>query len=106
MSYFREFALFSIVAILLSSCNDSTSLGLDLLNEDTTKVSFSDTLLVQSTTVTGDLAEVYSPFTAASAYLCGRLNDPVFGKSSASIYMQVLPQQGLFYDFKDKIIPG
>lgn len=102
MSYFREFALFSIVAILLSSCNDSTSLGLDLLNEDTTKVSFSDTLLVQSTTVTGDLAEVYSPFTAASAYLCGRLIDPVFGKSSASIYMQVLPQQGLFYDFKDK----
>lgn len=102
MRYFREFALFSIAAFLISACNDSTTFGLDLLNEDATKVSFSDTLLVQSTTITGDLAEVYSPFTAASAYLCGRLNDPVFGKSSASIYMQVLPQQGLFYDFKDK----
>jgi hypothetical protein len=104
MRYFREFALFSIAAFLISACNDSTSFGLDLLNEDTTKVGFSDTLLVQSATITGDLAEVYSPFTAASAYLCGRMNDPVFGKSSASIYMQVLPQQGLFYDFKDKAV--
>ena len=102
MKYFREFALFSIFALLLGACNDSTSFGLDLLSEDTTKVGFSDTLLVQSTTVSGDLVEVYSPFTAASAYLCGRLNDPIFGKSDASIYMQVLPQQGLFYDFKDK----
>lgn len=104
MIYFREFALISVAAFLLSACNDSTTFGLELLNEDTTKVGFSDTLLVQSTTVTGDLAEVYSPFTAASAYLCGRLNDPIFGKSSASIYMQVLPQQGLFYDFKDKTV--
>ena len=79
MKYFREFALFSIAALLLGACNDSTSFGLDLLSEDTTKVGFSDTLLVQSTTVTGDLVEVYSPFTAASAYLCGQLNDPIFG---------------------------
>jgi hypothetical protein len=104
MKIFRELALFSIAAFLLSACNDSTTFGLDLLSEDTTKVSFTDTLLVQSTTVSGDLPDVYSPFTAASAYLCGKLNDPIFGKSSSSIYMQVLPQQGLFYDFKEKSV--
>jgi len=93
-----------LAALVLHACNDSTTFGLDLLQEDTTKVGFTDSLTLQSATLPGDLADVYSPFTAASAYLLGQLDDPIFGKSSSSIFMQFLPRQSIFFDFKEKTV--
>ncbi|MCB9080958.1 MAG: DUF4270 family protein [Lewinellaceae bacterium] len=92
------------LTVFLTGCNDATSIGADLLDEDITQVSFTDSLQIRTSTVSGDTALVYSPFTAFSAYLCGTLNDPIFGRSSSTIYAQFLPPNGSSPDFTNREI--
>ncbi|MEO6760063.1 MAG: DUF4270 family protein, partial [Saprospiraceae bacterium] len=72
------------VASLWTACNKPTPFGEDLLNGDLNeKYAFTDTLAVRTTIQRED--SVITSSTAAY-YLCGELNDPIFGKSSSEIY--------------------
>ncbi|MCB0577898.1 MAG: DUF4270 domain-containing protein [Phaeodactylibacter sp.] len=88
------FALVLAVIASAYSCADPTQVGAGLLEEDRADVGFSDTLSIVSSTVANDSIRTYSPFSSSQlgTYLLGNLNDPVFGRSSSSIYAQVYPQ--------------
>ena len=85
-----------VVAVIFSavSCSDPTLVGAGLLEDDKADVGFSDTLSITATTITNDSIRTYTPFTSSqlSSYLFGHLNDPILGRSVASIYAQVYPE--------------
>ncbi len=76
-------ALFS-----MNSCNDPTIIGSDLLSGDQINVAFTDTISLQARTVMGDSVRTYSPNPSLqlTSYLCGALDDPVFGLSTAQVF--------------------
>ncbi|MEM8523243.1 MAG: DUF4270 family protein [Bacteroidota bacterium] len=86
----QRIALFFIFALaFLFACNDPSTLGLDLVEEDQINIQFRDDVPFRLTTTTARPVETYTPFAnAIDGYLCGVLNDPVFGKSDASIYSE------------------
>ncbi|MCB0562607.1 MAG: DUF4270 family protein, partial [Phaeodactylibacter sp.] len=92
------------LAVLLTvfSCSDPTLVGAGLLDDDRVDVGFSDTLSISSSSFINDSIRTYSPFTSSQLdyYLFGNFTDPVFGRSSSSIYAQVYPQS-ISPDFGD-----
>ena len=84
------------VALTVSvvSCSDPTLVGGSLLEDDKANVGFSDTLSIVATSITNDSIRTYTPFTSSqlATYLLGNLNDPVFGRSTSTIYAQVYPE--------------
>lgn len=89
----QRIASFLIVALcLLAACNDPSVVGLDLVEEDQINIQFRDDVPFTLTTGAAMPVETYPPgivTNAMNSYLCGELNDPVFGKSSASIYAEL-----------------
>lgn len=78
----------------LSSCSDPTLIGSDLLEDDKVGVGFSDTLSLIAETEMGDSVRTYSPVfdNQMTSYLFGDMQDPVFGRSKSSLYIQPLPE--------------
>ena len=76
------------------SCSDPTLVGGSLLEDDKANVGFSDTLSITATSITNDSIRTYTPFNSSqlATYLLGNLNDPLFGRSSSTIYAQVYPE--------------
>ena len=85
-------AALSLLAILslATSCSRPTPIGADLLEQDRANVLFTDTLDIIASTVSEDSVLTYSsdPTRQLRVYLCGQLDDPVFGKASSEIYTQ------------------
>ncbi len=73
----------ALVALLWTACNKPTLFGADLLDDQVAEYAFSDNIEVRCT-VEGEDTVVTS--TIANHYLCGELNDPIFGKSSAELF--------------------
>lgn len=93
---FRGLSAFSILLLaILLSCNDPSTIGSDLLDEDQVNVLFTDTITVNSYTTLGDLVQTYNPLISqqAGTYPFGLYKDPVFGKANASIYVQPVPER-------------
>ncbi len=87
--------IFTLAVILyFTSCSDPTLVGAGLLEDDRADVGFSDTLSFSARSATRDSIRTYSPFTSSQlpSYLFGNLNDPLLGRSAASIYAQVYPE--------------
>ncbi len=80
------FLLIALVALLWMSCNKPTPFGAELLDDQVADYAFSDNVEVKCTVERED-SVVTS--TTASYYLCGELNDPIFGKSSAELFTQL-----------------
>ncbi len=75
-----------LFVVAVSACKKSTLIGNDLLpNGDDLNGIYTDTLTLRTKSV----VEFPLKTSANSKYLLGTINDPVFGKSSASIYAQV-----------------
>ncbi len=78
--------LLVLIIFANSGCKKSTLIGNDLLpNSDDLNGVFTDSLTLRTKTVT----EFPLKTSTNSKFLLGTINDPVFGKSSASIYTQV-----------------
>ncbi|NJL73791.1 MAG: DUF4270 domain-containing protein [Saprospiraceae bacterium] len=82
--------------ILLISCNEPSTIGLDLIEDDQIQLTFRDDIPFEMNTVIGDSLLVYgSPpgsinsFFSLPVLFCGNMIDPIFGKSQASIYTEV-----------------
>jgi len=74
-----------------NACNKPSTIGSDLLpEEDFVNLSYTDTISLRTSTMIGDSVQTYSPTLSQqlSTYLCGRLNDPICGESSANLSAQ------------------
>lgn len=86
---------FSIVLatifLLTLGCSKSTEVGLDLFDEDQIGTIYIDSLKINALTVRQD--SVLSPdFTNYQrTYPLGNFNDPIFGRTEAGFYMQMVP---------------
>ncbi|MFQ5446381.1 MAG: DUF4270 family protein [Saprospiraceae bacterium] len=81
-----------LLLMALFACNDPTVIGSDLLAGDQLDIEFTDTITVNAYTRTGDSVRTYAPLIIGSdlkSFLCGDLQDPIFGESVAEIYAQL-----------------
>ncbi|MEO1434777.1 MAG: DUF4270 family protein [Bacteroidota bacterium] len=82
----------AIAALLVcAACNDSTIVGSDILPpEDGFDLVQTDTFTLQTSTRVGDTVRVYDPDFRLQLgnYLCGQLDDPIFGTSRSQIFSQ------------------
>ncbi|MCH2082264.1 MAG: DUF4270 domain-containing protein [Saprospiraceae bacterium] len=72
----------------MQSCNDPTSIGAELLEEDQANVGFSDTITLKATTILSDTIRTYSPSAQIRSYLFGDMTDPIFGRSKSELYLE------------------
>jgi hypothetical protein len=90
----RLWAIFIGAALLFlnSACTKSSLIGSEIFPpDDAINVKTTDTLTFLTTTVKGDSVRTYSPTSTLqlASYLVGRLQDPVFGQSTATLYAQL-----------------
>ncbi len=103
-AFTRTTPIFSCIAtmllaatMLLGSCAKPTNAGSDLLPaSDDIDISYADSntdprLLLKATTVADDSVVTYLPSSgiAMGKFSCGYINDPIFGKTTSSIYSQL-----------------
>lgn len=76
--------------ILTTSCGDTTVVGSDLFGEESLNVSSTDTLTIKAKTVELDSLRVFNVENVSRAtFLVGLTDDPVFGKTKASLVADV-----------------
>jgi hypothetical protein len=73
---------------LMSSCNESTGIGGELLEQDQLSVAYLDTFNIQTSTVREDSLLVPASDLVEATHPIGILEDPIFGTSEASVYME------------------
>lgn len=88
------FVLFALALLFTQSCNDPTTLGSELLEEDRTQLSFFDTITMEAVMEPGSPVLITSTLNSYPAYLFGKMSDPIFGTSTAEIFMQLQPFEG------------
>ncbi len=74
------------------SCTNPTSAGLDLLNEDLLNLVYVDTFSVETGVERSDSVRTHNPLALLNAYIIGKLDDPLFGTSEASLVAQLIPE--------------
>ncbi len=88
-----HFILVLFAITFLSTCNDPTTLGSDLLSDDTTQLEFFDTLTIEAVTEIGEpLPTNFAGNNVIDGFVFGNMADPVFGNSKSSIFFQVVPR--------------
>lgn len=88
------FVLFAIALLFTQACNDPTTLGSELLEEDRTQLSFFDTITMKAVQEPGEPVLINSTLNSYPSYLFGKMRDPIFGISTAEIFMQLQPFEG------------
>lgn len=88
------FVLSALVLLFTQSCNDPTTLGSELLEDDRTQLSFFDTISMELVQEAGEPVLITSTLNSYPSYLFGKMQDPIFGTSSAEIFMQLQPFEG------------
>ncbi len=77
-----------ILLLILAGCTESTTVGGEILDQDQSALVAIDTLTIRTATVTPDELVIHSPNIQFDTYLCGHLDDPVFGSVRADFYTQ------------------
>ncbi len=88
----------SISLAALFSCNDPTVIGSDLLSGDQLDIEFTDTLTLRAYTDVNDSITVWGPGANGinfQNFAFGDYQDPIFGRSVASIYAQFVTNSSL-----------
>jgi hypothetical protein len=82
------FLLFAV--ILVAACSKPNIVGSDLLDDERAIFEFSDDFEFSASTVLQDSVRTYTNVVEDQLllYLLGEVNDPIFGKSSSSLYLQ------------------
>ncbi len=74
----------------MSSCGDTTLVGSDLFGEESLNVTSTDTVTIKAKTVPLDSIRVFNVENVSrSTFLIGVIDDPVFGKTTASLVADV-----------------
>ncbi len=93
MKNFKLLLLLGLLYTFGTSCNEPTLIGSELVENDQPDAFFSDTMTIQAVTVLGDSVQTYNPSVQSQLryYMVGRLEDPLFGSSTAATYVQFIP---------------
>ncbi|MEM1326612.1 MAG: DUF4270 family protein [Bacteroidota bacterium] len=79
---------------LFWACNDSSVVGLDLVEDEQINIQFTDGVPFELTTILGEPIETYKAelgnIETINTMLLGRLEDPTFGTTEASLYGQLV----------------
>jgi uncharacterized protein DUF4270 len=87
-------ALYALAfGIVINSCNDPSSIGSELLDEDQVDVFYTDSFNLVTSTIKEDTILAYdpNPVITFDNFQFGIFNDPLFGKTEAGIYAQIIP---------------
>ncbi len=87
-----------ILFAALFACNDPTVIGSDLLSGDQLDIEFTDTITLKAQTIPNDSMVVWRTGTNAvllQNFVFGDFQDPVFGRTVASIYAQYVTSTNL-----------
>lgn len=84
-----KFFLFALAAILMTACNESTTIGNDLLGDEELDIEFDEDISVSSRTIPGDPILTYRNL--ESLHLLGAVEEPEFGKYEAGIVLDYSP---------------
>ena len=106
MKHFIQQALYMLIAslLLITACTKSTPIGSELITQDQLELKFTDDFNIIARSINIDSVKTYGPKDneQLNSYLCGRYEDPVFGKVEASIFTQVSLDGGSLPDFITK----
>jgi hypothetical protein len=83
--------LFAFV-VFQTACKQPSPFGSELLEEEYADYDFTDTITVECSLVREDSIATSDKVAAAAHFLCGEINDPVFGKYRSDIYSLLLPE--------------
>ena len=77
--------------VLIANCTKPTLIGTDLLEDEKAELLFLDDFDLSFTTVRQDSIQTYGELVADQLinYMCGEINDPIFGTYSSEIYTQM-----------------
>ncbi|MBK8567154.1 MAG: DUF4270 family protein [Saprospiraceae bacterium] len=88
----------SFFFVAFFACNDPTVIGSDLLSGDQLDIEFTDTLTLKARTIPNDSLVVWRTGTNAvlfQNFTFGDFQDPVFGRTVASVYAQYVTNSNL-----------
>jgi hypothetical protein len=89
-SFGTKFFLISLIALLATSCNESSVVGLNVQPaSDLLNVGWQDTTTIVSSTIREDSLHTDASVIIGADALLGTYLDPVFGKTTASLYTQL-----------------
>lgn len=78
----------TLLAILLFSCSDATVIGTEVVDENRLNVDLQDDFVLRGRTLRSDSVATLRPSPSnPSTFVLGRLDDPVFGRSSSELYI-------------------
>ncbi|MEM8906711.1 MAG: hypothetical protein AAGD05_02595, partial [Bacteroidota bacterium] len=79
-----------MLLIFVSACTEPIPIGTDLVEQDQADIRFIDTFTIVAKTIAEDSVRIFDPNPQVQFdhYLCGNLNDPVFGSVTADLYIQ------------------
>lgn len=81
-----------LASIFINACTDPSAIGADLLEGDRARLEFFDTISIAAFVEEAPASATHSRFNAFDAYLFGDMEDPIFGRSTAELFFQVLPR--------------
>ncbi|HHH49927.1 MAG TPA: DUF4270 family protein, partial [Saprospiraceae bacterium] len=106
MKHFIQQVLYALIAsmLLLTACTKSTPIGSELIDQDQVELKFRDDFKIIAKSINVDSVKTYGPQEneQLNSYLCGRYEDPVFGKVEASIFTQLALEGAMLPDFITK----
>ncbi len=89
MKNFHLVLLVLIVTVFIApSCNKPTVIGGELLEQDQVNIAFTDSITIVAKTIESDSLQTFDLDSQLDFYLCGDLDDPVFGGVKATNYVQ------------------
>ncbi|MCB0576219.1 MAG: DUF4270 family protein, partial [Saprospiraceae bacterium] len=81
------FAVLLLASLALwAACTKPTPFGAELLDDELADYDFTDTITVLCTIEQEDSILTSDPNSTATSFLCGELDDPIFGKSRSDIF--------------------
>lgn len=83
--YFPASLLLAALA-LVAACNKPSPFGADLLDDQLADYAFSDSVSLRCSIVREDSVLTSDRTLTADFFLCGQLNDPIFGPSQAEVF--------------------
>ncbi len=81
------YAVLLVTALAVwTACTKPTAFGSELLDDEQADYDYTDTMTVWCTIELEDSVQTSDQSSTASSFLCGEMDDPIFGKSSAEIF--------------------
>ncbi len=77
-----------VTMFIAPSCNKPSVIGGELLEQDQVNVAFTDSITIVAKTILSDSIKTYDLDNQLDYFLCGDLNDPIFGGVKATNYVQ------------------